>query len=852
MEEITEGKSLEEITDDDSDVEMIGPPKQLANQSTVKKSKKNDVKKNVLMLTEIFEYTEVEEGEEKWNSEKWQDNGLPSLVKFKTTVGSSDVWKVIRQLTKPITQISVAPSTARKVKSLQFKLNAPTVKKHSHVCLLCLEEVTNLGLEGRHNESWAKALCKVTNSGNGMSHLVRCHSAHKDVKAILEKKEAEENAQGVLDAIPPAGVSEPSNSTTQSNTVGKNFIKQQKKAIIRLQARWLGLNGIPHHYTQVPEFAEMFRLFDKNFVPIARETFMKELEKLFKRMIQGIIKLVETNREELSGLRWLSICHDMWNTLTMDGALGSSLKLTTKDMETYTIAAILEKNNVSHSAPDIGAQLQKTYMERFGIDLKKETNSCAADTCKAAANVAGVLEADGEDCEMHIVSLIMGYGLGVKENTKTKKFTDDKGVVKKVQSIVTPGGAFPEGKRLVKGGRNCVNYFSKSPQRKEKMDAQRKIMDLSTVALMNFPETRVGYIVTTLQSLMANHQLLSILQVAEKDDFGKLWDELSNEDFKAIQEMEAVTQILFSYSVNDSQQSNAFNNSLLPWYRKLLKKALYQDSYRVMKLGKQAPTTKLRNWPREIRKVIDFTPSGKQCLNRLQEQLKMRLPAPKPNQCLSVLLDPATKAFAEILLDEDGLFHKTRALLKEKHRDAWRAFHAPVDDKEGDNGEEEELATPKATAMDLDEDDEEEDDEDDILGMTCELEANDADPEEDTTERDADDVFEKWMNHTVKFSKYVFDSQQPMKAVGAVKFKELVAKFDTMKYYREKGKEEWPTITILARIHFSKMDNSAFQERVFSTAANVMSKVQNRMGFAHLEMRTLLAQNKDLIRQQII
>ena len=50
----------------------------------------------------------------------------------------------------------------------------------------------------------------------------------------------------------------------------------------------------------------------------------------------------------------------MWNTITMDGALVSSIRLTTKEMETYTIAAILENNNVGHTADDVGAQLQKT------------------------------------------------------------------------------------------------------------------------------------------------------------------------------------------------------------------------------------------------------------------------------------------------------------------------------------------------------------------------------------------------------------------------------------------------------------------------------------------------------------
>ena len=101
-----------------------------------------------------------------------------------------------------------------------------------------------------------------------------------------------------------------------------------------------------------------------------------------------------------------------------------------------------------------------------------------------------------------------------------------------------------------------------------------------------------------------------------------------------------------------------------------------------MELGKQGPRTKLRKWPRESCKVEDFTSIGKQCLNCLQEQLKLRLPAPRSTQCLSVLLNPASKGFGAMLLDEDGLFDKTCALLKEKHRNTWRTFHAPVDNKE--------------------------------------------------------------------------------------------------------------------------------------------------------------------------
>ena len=219
----------------------------------------------------------------------------------------------------------------------------------------------------------------------------------------------------------------------------------------------------------------------------------------------------------------------------------------------------------------------------------------------------------------------------------------------------------------------------------------------------------------------------------------------------------------------------------------------------------------------------------------------------------SLLLDPGSKQFAENLLDEEGLFDSTRALLKEKHRDAWRSYNTPADDNSGgvvntsnnEEEEEEELEVPTELHDD--------DDDDDSLGMVCELvEGSVEDVDSDTSDKNADEVFEKWMSHKVNFSKYVFDSQPAMKDSGTVQFKEIVAKFDTMKYFRETGNTDWPTICMLARIHFSKMDNSAFQERVFSTASNIMSKGQSRMAFDHLEMRTLLAQNKDLIRAGII
>jgi len=95
---------------------------------------------------------------------------------------------------------------------------------------------------------------------------------------------------------------------------------------------------------------------------------------------------------------------------------------------------------------------------------------------------------------------------------------------------------------------------------------------------------------------------------------------------------------------------------------------------------------------------------------------------------------------------------------------------------------------------------------DDILGLTCQLVADVGVETKDVDlNKDADEVFDKWMIHTVQFYKYAFDDKShPLPESGQCSFRELVSKFDTMKYFRETGTKDWPTITILARIHFSK------------------------------------------------
>ena len=134
------------------------------------------------------------------------------------------------------------------------------------------------------------------------------------------------------------------------------------------------------------------------------------------------------------------------------------------------------------------------------------------------------------------------------------------------------------------------------------------------------------------------------------------------------------------YATGESQ-SNSFKNSLLPWYRKMLSKSAYEDEYEALVLSRQYQQTSMKRWPRETRQIrIDTCTTctvlaprtcpliiarlfcrfqnlltlGRNVLSkRLQLQTEPRLPAPNPNDCLPVLIDPATKNFANWLLSAD-------------------------------------------------------------------------------------------------------------------------------------------------------------------------------------------------------
>ena len=151
----------------------------------------------------------------------------------------------------------------------------------------------------------------------------------------------------------------------------------------------------------------MFYVYDPHFKPVERNTYKAGLlVKMFLSMTQGITKLSNECRVEMHGLaNWLAVVQDIWTSVTKNGILGSSIRLTTKAMETFTIATVLTKNNVSHAVATVAGQLQTVYQERYNIDLKSEAGSMASDTTPSAQNVGACVDAHQRDCQMHMLFL---------------------------------------------------------------------------------------------------------------------------------------------------------------------------------------------------------------------------------------------------------------------------------------------------------------------------------------------------------------------------------------------------------------------------------------------------------------
>lgn len=70
---------------------------------------------------------------------------------------------------------------------------------------------------------------------------------------------------------------------------------------------------------------------------------------------------------------------------------------------------------------------------------------------------------------------------------------------------------------------------------------------------------------------------------------------------------------------------------------------------------------------------------------------------------------------------------------------------------------------------------------------------------------------------------------------------------DVLRWFKEIGAKQFPSIAALARVWLGHVSSNAFQERVFSTSSLVMSSRRTSTDSERAEMQVLLKQNRSEI-----
>jgi hypothetical protein len=321
--------------------------------------------------------------------------------------------------------------------------------------------------------------------------------------------------------------------------------------------------------------------------------------------------------------------------------------------------------------------------------------------------------------------------------------------------------------------------------------------------------------------------------------------------------MEAVSREISKYALTDAQSDNANNISLKAYYRMVTGTAVNHDQFMVMDLSwRPNKKSTVKSWQRKVRLVSDFTDEGKRCLVRLQEQIKTRFPKMIPGQAVAMLLDPMTKRHSLSVLGEE-CYSQAKNHLIEQHRVAYEVCNEGKGSKAAKANN---SSDDKDESMDDEEDGDSEsgDEDEDVVPFDVKANCTPA-PAISVEEKDrnlkADQIVTDWLEHQVNYNDFLYDGQKPIpkKTLEDVGLFMLTQRFDTMRFFSDKEVARmYPTIKLLARVNYGKFSNSGFQERVFSTAGNAMGSNQTRMDFVHLEKRTLIAHNKQHIRDKVI
>ena len=175
-------------------------------------------------------------------------------------------------------------------------------------------------------------------------------------------------------------------------------------------------DNIPLNAIHSARFTALFDHFE-GYKPMARRTFLKYLEHDYDQFVEKVNKLVSEIKKSSYGRKFVQILHDMWTSAAKKNCIGSGMSFLDEDFNWYFIPCFLIVNNVTHASAYNADILRRAYAERFGLDISECAKFMGSDTTNCATAISKCFEdVEQVDCEMHVLNLVLMYGMGLKEH----------------------------------------------------------------------------------------------------------------------------------------------------------------------------------------------------------------------------------------------------------------------------------------------------------------------------------------------------------------------------------------------------------------------------------------------------
>lgn len=767
--------------------------------------------------------------------------GVPTTVLHDRQTSSRDeVWSVIHTLSVPIT------SGQRVFRNL---------------CLLCVEEADQI--QPVRKGAWKKGLCNHSHATNAKMHVMRKHKKHPIANQF--KTEVTKRAEGKLKrskqelesqnkSLQASSTPSQANGSKRKAGIGSYF-RPSAMLINNAVAEWLMDDGLPFHMLS-PAFKQMLRVASGNMQLeiLARDTFNASIDGRFKMFCEAVSQLLAYQHERVHGAKFLTLIHDAWTCNRSTGVIGASVAFIDHTWTFRHIALLATVKNDGHAAEPVSKLIEDRCVEYYNVDIRSMAKWTMSDTTPSARMVASFFEeSEQEDCRMHILNLCISYGIGLKENVRTKKGAD--GSSSTVKEVVTEGGALPEGAAVVRKLRVLNNYFG-TPKRIDHLKKIQQAHGLPCVLPLVDVDVRVASTCRLMRRSIVNYTAFKMYFIDQRKC--NAFTAISETEWAFVSEMEAATQHLAQLALAEVQSQSLLASYMLV-FRTTAEAYLKSRMFRCLKLEPPDQDDDVETDGRDDKLLENFTAAGQTCVSRCLAQVRNRFPTLSVNEAVALLLDPRTKDCADAIIDGMGtptalrdklLQQGTELIVAEQIRlQQQQAGPMTTVDSESPG------SSPPAKSYR------------EVAQSSSALLFGAPVPtktkrgfQESHLKDEATAVFRRWMAHqedwvSVALAQGATEDRATLaksmcfRRGGAVCWNVVeLFRLDILRWFREVGEPQFPTIAMIARIQLGKVSSSAFQERVFSTGGVVMSPTRTQTDNDRAEKQLLLCKNKSEIQ----